>query len=74
MIGLTDPQYPRIATPCSDLNSESIYTPADMLLLSDEEEDILNVGDEDDENEDLALLKTPIWRQVRFFSQDTDSG
>ncbi|XP_063676544.1 fibronectin type 3 and ankyrin repeat domains protein 1-like isoform X1 [Bolinopsis microptera] len=60
-----------LGTPCSDLNSESIFTPADMMLMSDEE-DMLDLGDEDDDNDDLTLLKTPIWRQLSSVYEDAD--
>ncbi|KAL5263784.1 hypothetical protein ACHWQZ_G005000 [Mnemiopsis leidyi] len=62
-----------IRTPCSDLNSESIYTPVDILLLSEEEEEsMLDLGEENEENEDLTLLKTPIWRQLSSVYEDDE--
>jgi len=61
-----------MGTPCSDLNSESLYTPADLLLLTDEEDDILGMEDGEEENEELLLLKTPIWRQVSSVYSDAE--
>lgn len=54
-------------TPLSEITGIG-FTPTDMMSLSGSEDEL----DMEDENEDLSLLKTPMWRQLSSVYENAD--
>lgn len=63
--------YTGLGTPCSDLDSEGMFSPPELNLISDSELDVEESSTED-EDEDHLNLKTPMWRQLSSVYNDVE--